>query len=138
MDEAIRWKEGTVLPARDMLQIDRTTLALFAGGSGDHNPLHLDPAFALEKGGLDDVIGHGMLTMALMGRYITDLAPQKDLLSFRTRFTAQSHVGDTVMCRGTVTALIVEDSATFAHVELRAARATGEPLAEGAARIRLA
>ena len=48
---------------------DREMLARYAEASGDTNPLHLDPAFA-RKAGFDDVIVHGMLSMALLGLII--------------------------------------------------------------------
>ena len=48
--------------------ISRTTLALFAGASGDHNPIHIDIDFA-KSVGLDDVFAHGMLGMAYLGRF---------------------------------------------------------------------
>ena len=53
--------------------ISRTTLALFAGASGDHNPIHIDIDFA-KSVGLDDVFAHGMLGMAYLGRFLTSIA----------------------------------------------------------------
>ena len=52
----------------------RLTLALYCGASGDHNPLHVDIDFA-RAAGLDDVIAHGMLAMAYLGRFLTDSLP---------------------------------------------------------------
>ena len=45
-------------------------LALFAGASGDHNPIHIDIDFA-RKAGMPDVFAHGMLSMAWLGRLLT-------------------------------------------------------------------
>jgi acyl dehydratase len=129
--------EGAALPAREMRRIDRTVLALFAGGSGDHNPLHLDPDFARREGGLDDVIGHGMLTMALIGRYLSDIAPQSSILSLQTRFAAQSRLGDVITCGGKVVSIAPEAGALVAELEVSATRANGEALATGAARVRV-
>ena len=52
--------------------ISRLTLALFAGASGDHNPIHVDLDFA-RAAGMDDVFAHGMLSMAYLGRMLTEL-----------------------------------------------------------------
>ncbi|MEV8195324.1 MULTISPECIES: MaoC/PaaZ C-terminal domain-containing protein [Rhodococcus] len=67
--------------------ITRTTLALFAGASGDHNPIHID-LDAAKAAGLDDVFAHGMLSMAYLGRLLTDAVPQSRIRELSTRFTA--------------------------------------------------
>jgi acyl dehydratase len=63
---------GTVLPER-VFEIDRELLVAYANASGDHNPIHQNEEFALSVG-LPNVIAHGMLTMALVGKYVTDWA----------------------------------------------------------------
>ena len=60
--------------------ISRTTLALFAGASGDHNPIHIDIDFA-KSVGMDDVFAHGMLGMAYLGRFLTSIADQSNIRS---------------------------------------------------------
>jgi acyl dehydratase len=63
---------GTVLPER-VFEIDRGLLVAYANASGDQNPIHQNEEFALTVG-LPNVIAHGMLTMALVGKYVTDWA----------------------------------------------------------------
>jgi acyl dehydratase len=63
---------GTVLPER-VFEIDRELLVAYANASGDQNPIHQNEVFALSVG-LPNVIAHGMLTMALVGKYVTDWA----------------------------------------------------------------
>lgn len=63
---------GTVLPER-VFEIDRALLVAYANASGDQNPIHQNEEFALSVG-LPNVIAHGMLTMALVGKYVTDWA----------------------------------------------------------------
>jgi acyl dehydratase len=63
---------GTVLPER-VFEIDRELLVAYANASGDQNPIHQNEEFALTVG-LPNVIAHGMLTMALVGKYVTDWA----------------------------------------------------------------
>ena len=82
---------GTELPPLAVQPISRTTLALFAGASGDHNPIHIDLDAAREAG-FDDVFAHGMLSMAYLGRLITSWVPQAQLRSLTTRFT-RDHTG---------------------------------------------
>ena len=70
-----------------VFSVNRELLERYADASGDQNPIHQDEAFA-KSVGLPDVIAHGMLSMALVGKYISDLAggPAK-VLEFGARFT---------------------------------------------------
>jgi acyl dehydratase len=63
---------GTVLEEK-VFYIDRSMLKAYADASGDQNPIHQNEEFALSVG-LPNVIAHGMLTMALVGKYVTDWA----------------------------------------------------------------
>lgn len=108
---------GDHLPELALAPIGRTTLALFAGGSGDHNPIHLDPD-AARAGGLDDVIAHGMLSMAYLGRLLTDWAPQEHLISLSSRFAAMTPLGAAPRCTGTVTNVDDEAGKRLVHLEL--------------------
>lgn len=78
---------GTELPPLVVEPISRTTLALFAGASGDHNPIHVD-IDAAKAAGFDDVFAHGMLSMAYLGRLVTSWVPQSQLRALSTRFTS--------------------------------------------------
>ncbi len=89
--------------------ISRTTLALFAGASGDHNPIHIDLDVAREAG-VDDVFAHGMLSMAYLARLVTEWFPQRRLLTLDTRFVAITPVRARPTCSGTVSS--VEDGVT--------------------------
>ena len=62
---------GSEIPALELAPITRFTLALYAGASGDHNPIHIDSDFA-KKAGMPDVFAHGMLSMAYLGRMLTN------------------------------------------------------------------
>lgn len=97
---------GDTLPPLFVPPITRTTLALFAGASGDHNPVHVDIDFAREAG-LPDVFAQGMLSTAYLGRLLTQWLPQSRLRSFSVRFVAITHLRNEVRCRGRVVA--VED-----------------------------
>ena len=68
---------GHVLPGLNFGPITRTTLALYAGASGDHNPAHIDSDFA-KAAGLPDVFAHGMLSFGVLARagFPSDIARQ--------------------------------------------------------------
>jgi len=77
---------GTVLPER-IFYIDRAMLKSYADASGDQNPIHQNEEFAVSVG-LPNVIAHGMLTMALVGKYVSDFASGAgQVLEFGARFT---------------------------------------------------
>ena len=63
---------GTVLDEK-VFYLDRALLKQYADASGDQNPIHQNEEFALSVG-LPNVIAHGMLTMALVGKYVSDFA----------------------------------------------------------------
>jgi acyl dehydratase len=105
--------------------VSRATLALYAGASGDHNPIHIDLDAAREAG-LDDVIGHGMLTMAYAAQGLADLVPGDGLIGYEMRFLNPVRVGDAL----TVT---VRRDGEPAGLDLRVADASGQPKARGRA-----
>jgi acyl dehydratase len=74
--------------------LTRTQIVMYAGASGDYNPLHSDEKFAREVAGYPGIFAHGMLTMGMPGRALTDLVGDGRLLSFGGRFTAQVWPGD--------------------------------------------
>jgi acyl dehydratase len=113
--------------------ITRTQLALFAGASGDHNPIHLDDE-AARQGGLQGVIAHGMLIMAFLGDLLVQFAPIERLREFDARFVAMSAPGDTITCRGEVTGTADEGGETVATVKLAGVNQKGQPVIEGQAR----
>lgn len=92
---------GTVVAEYETGAITREQLAVYADASGDLNPLHLDPVFA-RKAGFADVIVHGMLGMALLGRLLSDNFPADQLLNFSARFAGIVPVGTSLRCRATL------------------------------------
>ncbi|MFD2764295.1 MaoC/PaaZ C-terminal domain-containing protein [Micromonospora eburnea] len=123
---------GTELPPLRLPPVSRATLALFAGASGDHNPIHIDLDVA-RSAGLDDVFAHGMLSMAYLGRLLTNWVPQDRIRSYRVRFTAITPVHGTPTCTGRVVA--VADG--LATVELAVTLADGTTTLTGEAVIDL-
>ncbi|MFZ2965274.1 MAG: MaoC/PaaZ C-terminal domain-containing protein [Rhodoglobus sp.] len=108
---------GTVLPPVEITDITRTMLALFAGASGDHNPIHIDIDFA-RSAGMDDVFAHGMLSMAYLGRLLTNWVPQASIRSFEVRFASITPVHAAPTCTGTVVSMETVDGQRLAHLDL--------------------
>ena len=115
---------GTELPPLQVGPISRLTLALFAGASGDHNPMHVD-LDAAKSVGLSDVFAHGMLSMAYLGRLLTNWVPQERIRSYRVRFAAITPVHGEPSCTGRVTHIEDVDGERRATVELAVTLADG-------------
>ena len=75
---------GTEL-APKTFKINRQLLIEYANAIGDQNPIHQDETFA-KSVGLPDVIAHGMLTMALAGKYLSDIAGSQSVIEFSAKF----------------------------------------------------
>lgn len=110
---------GDTLPDFTLQVITRTTLALFAGASGDHNPMHIDIDFAHEHG-QEDVFAHGMLVMAYLGRALTFWVSQAAIKEFGVRFVAITHVGDQITCKACVTEKLERGKEKCVRLELLA------------------
>lgn len=89
------------LPELAVGPVSRLDLALYCGASGDHNPIHVDIDFA-RRAGMDDVFAHGMLSMAYLGRVLTDWVPQSWIEDYAVRFSAITPVGARLRCSARV------------------------------------
>ena len=118
---------GDELPALTTEPITRDTLALYCEASGDHNPIHLDIDYA-KAAGLDDVIAHGMLSMGYLDRMLTNWVSQRQIRSYKTRFTTITNVGDTVTCTGKVAEKFEVDGEKRLRLELFAATPQAQTL----------
>lgn len=134
---ALALQVGAELPPLQMPPVTRQLLAVYCGASGDHNPVHVDIDFAREAG-LGDVIAHGMLVMAWMGRSLSDHFPPQSIREFNTRFLAMTRVGHAITCRARVTARDAAAGEIHLHLALTAEDQHGEVKAQGDARVALA
>lgn len=116
--------------------ISRKTLALYAGASGDHNPMHIDIDYA-RQAGEKDVFAHGMLIMAYLAKSVTDWVPQSALRSFSTRFTAITRVGEKIICKGKIVDMQEEGGEKRVRLDLSATNESGESKAAGEAVVAL-
>ena len=83
--------------------LTRTQIVQYAGASGDFNPVHTDEVFAREVAGYPTIFAHGMLTMGMTGRMLTDYVGDGRLTKYGARFTSQVWPGDTLDATVTVT-----------------------------------
>jgi len=118
---------GDELPALQLPPVDRTTLALFAGASGDHNPIHIDIDIDVaRRAGMPDVFAQGMLGMAWLARVITAWVPQSRLRRFDARFQGITHLGNAIHCSGRVLEKLDLDGEHCVRIELKSANQFGQ------------
>ena len=120
--------------ARDL---PRTQLVMYAGASGDFHPFHSDEAFARAAGSDRGVFAHGMLTMALAGKLLTDTVGDGRLTHYGAQFRATVWPGDSITAHASVTALREEQGDHFVDLELRAVNQDGETVLTGNASARI-
>lgn len=130
-------KVGDHLPPLKLPPVNRTTLALFAGASGDHNPMHID-IDAARRAGLPDVFAHGMLGMAWVGRLLTGWAPQSQLRKFDVRFQGITHMGNEMTCSGRIVEKLESGGESCVRIELQSANQYGQSKIVGEALVALA
>ena len=82
--------------------LSRTQIVMYAGASGDYNPVHTDEKFTKEIAGYPSVFAHGMLTMGMTGRMWTNYVGDGRLTKYGVRFTSQVWPGDTLNSTATV------------------------------------
>jgi len=89
-------------------EVGRLNLVMYAGASGDFNPIHWNEPFA-KAVGLPDVISHGMFTMAKIGQYVTDWTGDPGAVKrFKTRFTSPVVVSNDTGNHVTVSGKVVK------------------------------
>ncbi|MCC7364020.1 MAG: MaoC family dehydratase N-terminal domain-containing protein [Dehalococcoidia bacterium] len=120
---------------RDQVVIERVTrthIVKYAGTSGDYNPLHHDDEFA-QKAGYPSVFAHGMLSMGLTGRMLTDWFGAVALRKYGVRFTKQVFPGEQLTAHGEVTAIAEENGEKRAVVHVWTTNSAGETVVDGEA-----
>lgn len=98
--------------------LTRTQIVQYAGVSGDYNPIHTDEVFAKEVVGYPSVFAHGMLTMGLTGKMLTNLLGDGNLKKFGVRFTNQVWPGDSLTTKATVTEINKGSDKTLISLEV--------------------
>jgi acyl dehydratase len=137
---ALSRQQLSVGSSREAVVVDdltRTQLVMYAGASGDYNPLHTDEVFAREVAGFPGVFAHGMLTMALTGKALTDWVGDGRLRAFGVRFRGQVWPGDTLTTMVTVRALDEVEGEHVADLDVVTSNQAGDVVLSGTASARL-
>ncbi|MGH8487163.1 MAG: MaoC family dehydratase [Pseudomonas sp.] len=134
-----QWRDvqvGFQLPTLTLPAVNRTTLALYAGASGDHNQVHIDLDFA-RKARQPDVFAHGMLSVAYLARLLTAWVPQQNIRSLSVRFTGITQLGHVPTCSGTVSEVFEVQGERRVRLAIRCLNQYGEPKLIGEATVTL-
>ncbi len=115
-------------------ELTRGDLVAYAGASGDMNPMHTDEVSA-KASGLPSVFGHGMLSMGVLGRALTDWAGVGNLKEYRARFTKQTWPGETLATRILVTGKSQTGDGKRISVDITLANQDGEIKLSGSASV---
>ncbi|HAO55821.1 MAG: acyl dehydratase [Gammaproteobacteria bacterium] len=126
-------KVGDTYTERLVEDLKRTTIVQYAGASGDYNPVHTDELFTKEVAGYPTVFAHGMLTMGMTGRMLTNYVGDGRLTEYGVRFTSQVFPGDSLDSTATVTA--IRDG--LVDLEVSTVNQKGVEVAKGSATARL-
>jgi acyl dehydratase len=126
-------REGQEHEAALVENLSRTQIVQYAAGSGDFNPIHHDETFATKLAGYPSVFAHGMLTMGLTGRLLTDWLGDGVLRSYGVRFVKQVWPGDSLRAKGTVKRLEAQGKEGLVEIEVVTTNQKGEPVVTGTA-----
>jgi acyl dehydratase len=128
---------GQTFHAVVVQDLKRTQLVQYAGASGDYNPLHTDEVFATQVAGYPSVFAHGMLTMGMTGRMVTDLVGDGRITSFGGRFTSQVWPGDDLTATATVEEIRTVDGDPVVALVVRTTNQEGKEVFSGYATARV-
>lgn len=117
--------------------LSRTQIVQYAGASGDYNPLHSDEIFTTQIAGYPSVFAHGMLTMGMTGKMLTNYVGDGRLKSFGVRFTSQVFPGATLTAKATVTDIKDEGGEKVAYLDVSTTDEGGTEVVKGTASARL-
>ena len=124
-------KVGDVYSERVVDNLSRTQIVQYAGASGDYNPLHTDEVYTTQVAGYPTVFAHGMLTMGLTGKMLTNYVGDGTLTKFGVRFTNQVWPGDTLDAKATVAAIREEGGVTLVDLTLSTVNQDGKEVMTG-------
>jgi acyl dehydratase len=117
--------------------LTRTQLVMYSGASGDYNPLHSDEIFATKVAGYPTVFAHGMLSMGLTGKMLTNYVGDGRLTKYGVRFSSQVWPGDTLTAKATVAAIRQEDGQNLVDLSVTTVNQDGQVVVTGQATARI-
>ena len=117
--------------------LTRTQLVMYAGASGDYNPVHTDEVFATKVAGYPTVFAHGMLSMGATARMLTNWVGDGRLTKYGVRFVAQVWPGDTLTARAVVEGMRDENGQHFVDLKVATTNQSGQEVVSGYASARV-
>lgn len=117
--------------------LKRTQIVQYAGSSGDYNPLHTDEIFTTQVAGYPSVFAHGMLTMGMTGRMLTNYVGDGRLTKYGVRFTKQVWPGDTLNATATVESIEEVDGEKIVNLAVETKNEADEVVLSGYAAARV-
>ncbi len=126
-------KVGDTHSERVVENLSRTQLVMYSGASGDYNPLHSDEIYTTQVAGYPSVFAHGMLTMGMTGKMLTNWAGAGRIIKFGVRFTNQVWPGDSLDAKATVAAVREEGGKHYADLTVSTTNQDGKEVVNGTA-----
>ncbi len=117
--------------------LSRTQIIQYAGASGDYNPLHTDEIFTTKVAGYPTVFAHGMLSMGVTGKMLTNLVGDGRLTKYGVRFVNQVWPGDSLTAKATVEAIREEDGVSLVDLSVSTVNQDGAEVVKGSATARI-
>ncbi|WP_430397464.1 MaoC family dehydratase [Ferrovibrio sp.] len=128
---------GDVHRERVVDNLSRTQLVMYSGAGGDFNPLHSDEIYTVQSAGYPTVFAHGMLTMGLTSKMLTNYVGIARLTKFGVRFTNQVWPGDTLDAIATVQAIREEGGVYLVDLAVSTVNQDGKDVLSGYATARI-
>ena len=135
--KASELKVGDTFEEKVIENLTRTQIVQYAGASGDYNPIHTDEVYAKEIAGYPSVFAHGMLTMGLTSKMLTNYVGDGRLKTFGVRFSRQVWPGDTLTAKATVKAVREEGGEHLVDIKILTTNEAGEKVLSGTATARI-
>jgi acyl dehydratase len=117
--------------------LSRTQIVQYAGTSGDYNPLHSDEIFTTKIAGYPSVFAHGMLSMGMTGKMLTNYVGDGRLTKYGVRFTSQVFPGATLTATATISEIREQDGVQVADISVSTTDEAGTEVIKGNATARL-
>ncbi len=135
--KASKLKVGDIHTERIVEDLKRTQIVQYAGASGDYNPIHTDEVFAVKVAGYPSVFAHGMLTMGMTGRMLTNFVGDGRLTKYGVRFTNQVWPGDDLEAKTTIEAIREENGNYLVDLKIETVNQNGVVVLSGNASARI-
>ena len=134
---ASKLKVGDTHEERVVENLTRTQIVQYAGASGDYNPIHTDEVYTTKVAGYPSVFAHGMLSMGMTGKMLTNYVGDGRLTTFGVRFTRQVWPGESLTAKATVDAIREEGGKHFVDLTVSTVNQDGVEVISGYATARI-